>query len=82
MHGIDRGHAGIAKLRLHGRLSVDGGDHLIVARQKLIRHVKAKRTVNLELFFAEELVTGRFVRKAVIASRIVADVVVFIARQR
>src|SRR5712691_5536874 len=54
----------------------------IFAGQQSMRRVEAERTIDLELFLAEELITRRFVRKGPVPARIIANIVPLIAGQR
>src|SRR5580704_6630048 len=49
--------------------------HLALPREKAMRHVEAQRAIDLELFLRKELIARGFVRKAVVAPRVVPDVV-------
>src|SRR5204863_7662322 len=44
--------------------------------------MEAQCAIDFELLFAEQLVEGDFVRKRVVASRVVKNIVVLIVRQR
>ena len=56
--------------------------HVIVAVQEPDGDVEAERTIDLELFLAEELVARGLVRKQFVAAGIVADIVVLVAGER
>lgn len=47
-----------------------------------MRDVEAERAIDLELLLREELVSRGLVRKALVAARIVTDVVVLVAGER